>query len=122
MIRVNSTIDSLTIRDIKTDEVWLALCNGMKVNITIRDLTLGNTSNIWNLELSVTACQCLKTILIHGRNLQCLRLKSFTIPRKESAEEICSFQISRSWYLYCCFAGDTLSDTLHLYIIINFQI
>ena len=89
-ISTNSVVDSLTIRDIKSDDAWVALSNGMKLNTSIRDLTLGNTSNIWNLELSLVACQSLKEILLYGRNLQCLRLKSFSIPTFPCLEEICA--------------------------------
>ena len=90
MISTNSTIDSLTIRDIKSDDAWESLSNGMKQNKTIRVLALGNTSNIWNLELSIMACQSLRNILIYGRNLQSLRIKSFSMSNIECVREVCA--------------------------------
>jgi Ran GTPase-activating protein (RanGAP) involved in mRNA processing and transport len=89
MLSKNNTIDSLTIRDIRSDDAWKALSKGMKLNSSIRDITLGSNADIWGMELSLTACQSLRDLLSYANNVQCLRLKSFSLLDDNCVKEIC---------------------------------
>jgi Ran GTPase-activating protein (RanGAP) involved in mRNA processing and transport len=89
MLRTNTAIDTLTVRDVQSDDAWIAISSGIKLNTSIREVTLGNNANLWSTNLSLVACHSLRSLMVGASNMKCLRLKSYSIMDVHCVREIC---------------------------------
>lgn len=91
MLNNNTGIDSLTVRNVESDDAWTALSTGLQSNFGVREVVIGDTTTTVNATvLSVAACEAVRDLLRHTSTIQRISLKCFSVDDRQCMEAVCT--------------------------------